>query len=168
MWVYPARCPQSQVASSRGQATLRQCGADDGNRTERDQGCDVVALSSPRRADGVGELPIGVNSTASLRCRGAPQAEGRPRPGRRCRRKAGDPDPIRTVAVNGPANAVSVDWFATPAAGLTLDASLSASTLAATLTVDRAVPDGDYSGDLVVTGDGQTHLIPFWVRVINR
>ena len=76
----------------------------------------------------------------------------------------------RTVAVNGAAASVaSIEWFATPPAGVQLTAVVSGSTLTVTLQLGRAVPNGDYSGDVVVTdASGNTYLIPFWVRVANR
>jgi len=76
----------------------------------------------------------------------------------------------RTVAVNGPGAAVEgIVWFATPPPGVQVTAVVSGSTLTVTLALSRAVPNGDYSGDVVVsdTGGG-TYLIPFWVRVANR
>jgi minor extracellular serine protease Vpr len=75
----------------------------------------------------------------------------------------------QTVAVTGSATAASVVFFATPPAGVDVTASLTGSTLTVTLNLGRAVPDGDYSGDVVVTdASGGTYLIPFWVRVANR
>jgi minor extracellular serine protease Vpr len=76
----------------------------------------------------------------------------------------------RTVAVGGSgASSVDVQFDAAPPPGLTLTASTTASTLSATLSLDRTVPNGDYSGDLLVIGtDGRTYLIPFWVRVTGR
>lgn len=76
---------------------------------------------------------------------------------------------IRTVTVNGAASGVAVEFAAAPPAGVDLNATLSGSTLTASLSLGGGVPDGDYSGDLVVTGgDGQTYRLPFWVRVTNR
>jgi hypothetical protein len=76
----------------------------------------------------------------------------------------------RTVAIGG-AGAASVDvqFDVAPPAGLTLTASTTASVLSATLSLDRTVGNGDYSGDLVVIGtDSRTYRIPFWVRVTGR
>jgi hypothetical protein len=73
------------------------------------------------------------------------------------------------VTVNGSANGVSVLWFETPPAGVELAATLAGSSITVTLDLDRAVPAGDYSGDVLVTDtSGGTYLIPFWVRVANR
>ena len=73
---------------------------------------------------------------------------------------------IRTVATHGAVTSVAVSFAAAPPAGLSLTASLAGGTITATMSIDRSVPGDDYSGDLVVTGgDGQTYLIPFWVRV---
>lgn len=76
----------------------------------------------------------------------------------------------RTVAVNGtPASSVAVQFAASPPAGLSLTAALDGGAVSVALTLSRGVPDGDYSGDIQVTGtDGQTYLVPFWVRVTNR
>jgi minor extracellular serine protease Vpr len=78
----------------------------------------------------------------------------------------------RTVAVTAdPAAAASaaVSFASPPPAGLTLTPSLSGGTLSLTMTIERSVPNGDYSGDVAVTAtDGQTYLIPFWVRVTGR
>ena len=73
----------------------------------------------------------------------------------------------RTVATHGAVTSVAVAFAAAPPAGLSLTASLSGGTITATMTIDRSVPGGDYSGDLVVTDGGDVYLIPFWVRV-NR
>jgi minor extracellular serine protease Vpr len=75
---------------------------------------------------------------------------------------------VRTVAVHGPASDVSVSHAAAPPAGLTVTASLSGGTITAELSLSRTVPNGDYSGDLVVVGDGDVYLVPFFVRVANR
>jgi hypothetical protein len=62
-----------------------------------------------------------------------------------------------------------VQFAKPPPAGLSLTASLSGRTLSLALTLDRSVPNGDYSGDIKVTGtDGQTYLLPFFVRVTGR
>jgi minor extracellular serine protease Vpr len=76
----------------------------------------------------------------------------------------------KTVDVQGtPAAGVAIAFDDVPPTGLSLAASLIGGDVAATLTLSRGVPDGDYSGDIVVTGsDGQTYLVPFWVRVTNR
>jgi minor extracellular serine protease Vpr len=78
----------------------------------------------------------------------------------------------RTVAVNAdPAGAASaaVVFDSPPPAGLTLTAALSGGTITLSMTIDRSVPNGDYSGDVRVMGtDGQSYLIPFWVRVTGR
>lgn len=60
--------------------------------------------------------------------------------------------------------------FATaPPAGLTLTADLTAAVLSLTMSIDRSVPNGDYSRHVVVAGaDGATYLIPFWVSVTGR
>jgi minor extracellular serine protease Vpr len=78
----------------------------------------------------------------------------------------------RTVSVTAdPAGAASaaVTFAAAPPAGLTLTTALSGGSLSLTMTITRAVPSGDYSGDVVVTAiDGQTYRIPFFVRVTGR
>jgi minor extracellular serine protease Vpr len=76
----------------------------------------------------------------------------------------------QTVAVTGSGASVEgIVWFATPPAGVELTAVLSGSTLSVTLTLGRAVPNGDLSGDVVVSDtSGNTYLIPFWVRSTNR
>ena len=71
----------------------------------------------------------------------------------------------RTVAVHGTATSVAVAFAAAPPPGLSLTASLAGGTITAVMSIDRSVAGGDYSGDLVVTGGGETYLIPFWVRV---
>jgi minor extracellular serine protease Vpr len=75
----------------------------------------------------------------------------------------------KTVAVAGVSpTAVAVDFDRPPPPGLSLTASTGAGSISATLQIDRTVPNGDYSGDLVVTTPADTYLIPFWVRVIGR
>lgn len=77
----------------------------------------------------------------------------------------------RSVAVTADpagATASAVVFAAPPPAGLALTASLAGDTLTLALSIDRGVPNGDYSGDVQVSGsDGQTYLVPFWVRVID-
>jgi hypothetical protein len=78
----------------------------------------------------------------------------------------------RTVAVHAdPAVAASaaVVFAAAPPAGLTLTATLTGGTLTLSMTIARSVANGDYTGDVRVTAtDGQSYLIPFWVRVTGR
>ncbi|MGH9166484.1 MAG: S8 family serine peptidase [Acidimicrobiia bacterium] len=40
--------------------------------------------------------------------------------------------------------------------------------LLVSLEVSRTVPDGEYDGDVQVTAGGQTYLVPWWVRIVNR
>jgi minor extracellular serine protease Vpr len=74
------------------------------------------------------------------------------------------------VEVNGvAASGVAVDFDSPPPAGVSLSAVLSGGDVELTMSIDRGVANGDYSGDAVVTGtDGQGYRIPFWVRVTNR
>jgi minor extracellular serine protease Vpr len=75
-----------------------------------------------------------------------------------------------TVTVNGtPASAAEV-VFADPApAGISITASLAGDTVTLDASIDRTVPNGDYEGDLAITGtDGQSYLVPFFVRVTGR
>jgi minor extracellular serine protease Vpr len=74
----------------------------------------------------------------------------------------------RTVTVHGTATAVSVSWFVAPPPGVSLTATTDGSSISATMSIGASVPNGDYSGDLVVTAGGDQYLIPFWVRVANR
>lgn len=76
----------------------------------------------------------------------------------------------RTIAVEGSAADVHVEFFGDPPpAGVAVTASLAGGDVEVTLTLDRKTSPGDVSGDVVVHGsDGQTYLIPFWVRVTNR
>jgi minor extracellular serine protease Vpr len=76
----------------------------------------------------------------------------------------------RAVAVNGSGASVEdIVWFAAPPPGVELTAVMSGSTLTVTLALGRAVPSGDYSGDVVVSdAGGGVYLVPFWVRVANR
>lgn len=76
----------------------------------------------------------------------------------------------RTIAVNGtPATSVEV-LFADPApAGFSLTASTDGGTVTLAASIDRTVGNGDYEGDLQITGmDGQTYLVPFFARVTGR
>ncbi|MGH2378771.1 MAG: S8 family serine peptidase [Candidatus Limnocylindria bacterium] len=75
----------------------------------------------------------------------------------------------RTLTVSGAsASSVSVEAAGTLPAGLAITASVSGGAVTVTLTASRAVPGGDYSGDVVVTAtDGQTYRAPFFVR-LNR
>ena len=75
----------------------------------------------------------------------------------------------RTIDVNGTlATAASVLFAAAPPAGLTVTATVTGGDVSLTTSVGRNVPDGDYSGDVSVTAGGQTYLVPFWVRAVNR
>ncbi|MGH9246347.1 MAG: S8 family serine peptidase [Acidimicrobiales bacterium] len=75
-----------------------------------------------------------------------------------------------TVAVIGAgATNAAVVFDSPPPAGLSLTAALDGGALSLTMSIDRSVPNGDYTGDISVTGtDGQTYLIPFFVRVTGR
>lgn len=74
------------------------------------------------------------------------------------------------IAVGGAgATAVEVAFAASPPAGLSITATLDGDTITVDATMDRTVPNGDYSGDVVVTGsDGSTYLVPFFLRVTGR
>jgi minor extracellular serine protease Vpr len=74
------------------------------------------------------------------------------------------------VEVQGtPAASVAVAFAAAPPAGVVLSAAPDSGDVRVTLSLSTSVPDGNYSGDVIVTGtDGRTSRIPFWFRVINR
>jgi minor extracellular serine protease Vpr len=76
----------------------------------------------------------------------------------------------RIVTVNGvSAVSATVQFAAAPPQGLTVSATVDGTEVAVMLSVNSAVPSGDYSGDITVTGiDGRTYLVPFWARVVNR
>jgi minor extracellular serine protease Vpr len=40
--------------------------------------------------------------------------------------------------------------------------------LVVSLEASRTVPNGQYDGDVRVTAGGQTYLVPWWVRIVNR
>jgi minor extracellular serine protease Vpr len=76
----------------------------------------------------------------------------------------------RTIAVGGAA-AVSaqVVFAATPPSGLSVTATATAGGVTVSASIDRTVPNGDYSGDIRVTAaDGSVYLVPFFVRVTGR
>jgi minor extracellular serine protease Vpr len=75
-----------------------------------------------------------------------------------------------TVAVNGtPATAAEVVFAGAAPAGISATASLAGDTVTIDASIDRTVPNGDYEGDLAITGaDGRTYLVPFFVRVTGR
>jgi minor extracellular serine protease Vpr len=76
----------------------------------------------------------------------------------------------RIVTVNG-ASAISatVQFAATPPQGLTISVTTDGPQVVVMLSFNSAVPIGDYSGDIAVTGsDGRTCLVPFWARVVDR
>jgi minor extracellular serine protease Vpr len=76
----------------------------------------------------------------------------------------------RTIAVNGsPAAAAAVLFAAPPPAGLSLIATADGGTVMLDISIDRTVGNGDYQGDVLVTGaDGGMYLVPFFVRVTGR
>jgi minor extracellular serine protease Vpr len=75
----------------------------------------------------------------------------------------------RIVAVEGaPATSASVAFSGTAPAGLLLTAVIVAGDLSVNLSLDRTVPNGVYTGDIVVAAAGQSYRIPFWVAVANR
>jgi minor extracellular serine protease Vpr len=75
-----------------------------------------------------------------------------------------------TVGASGvPITSAEVTFAAPPPAGLSLTAAVAGDTVSLTMDVDRTVGDGDYEGDVVITGaDGRTYLVPFFVRVVGR
>jgi minor extracellular serine protease Vpr len=76
----------------------------------------------------------------------------------------------RAIMVNGtPAASVEVQ-FADPApAGFSLTATTDGGTVTLDASIDRTVADGDYEGDVEITGtDGASYLVPFFVRVTGR
>ena len=76
----------------------------------------------------------------------------------------------RTIAVNGsPADDAAVLFAAPPPAGLSLIATAGGGTVTLDISIDRTVGNGDYQGDVLVTGaDGGMYLVPFFVRVTGR
>ncbi|MGH3681231.1 MAG: S8 family serine peptidase [Natronosporangium sp.] len=76
----------------------------------------------------------------------------------------------RTIAVNGTPAAAAEVVFSEPApAGFSLTASVDGDTVTLDAAIDRTVANGDYDGDVQITGtDGRTYLVPFFVRVTGR
>jgi hypothetical protein len=76
---------------------------------------------------------------------------------------------VRVVADPAAAASAVIEFASAPPAGLSLTATLSGPTISLTMTIDRTVPNGDYSGDVEVSStDGETYLIPFFVRASGR
>jgi minor extracellular serine protease Vpr len=57
---------------------------------------------------------------------------------------------------------------ANTADGLSVTVTRNNGSFTATLTATRTVATGDYSGDIVVTTGGQTHRLPYWVRIDRK
>ncbi|MPZ28144.1 MAG: S8 family serine peptidase [Micromonosporaceae bacterium] len=75
-----------------------------------------------------------------------------------------------TIAVNGTPAASAEVMFSEPApAGFSLTATVDGELVTLDAAIDRTVGNGDYEGDVQITGtDGQTYLVPFFVRVTGR
>jgi minor extracellular serine protease Vpr len=74
----------------------------------------------------------------------------------------------RTVTHTAGAAATIVVRQANPTAGLNITITRSGSSFTATLTATKAVASGDYTGDIEVTTGGQTHRLPYWIRIDRR
>lgn len=75
-----------------------------------------------------------------------------------------------TVDVFGPTGASTAEVITNKgAAGLEVTAEINADgDLLVSLEASRTVPNGEYDGDVRVTAGGQTYLVPWWVRIVNR
>lgn len=75
-----------------------------------------------------------------------------------------------TVEVFGTAGESAEVIYANPHSQLTVAASFDSNgDLVVTLDAGRALPSGNYEGDISVTAaDGQTYLLGWWVRFVNR
>jgi minor extracellular serine protease Vpr len=74
----------------------------------------------------------------------------------------------RTVTHNAGAGATIVVAAASSADGLTIAITKNSGSFTATLTATKSVASGDYTGDIVVTTGGQTHRLPYWVRIDRK
>jgi len=74
----------------------------------------------------------------------------------------------RTVTHNAGAGATIVVAAASSADGLTIAITKTSGSFTATLTATKSVASGDYTGDIVVTTGGQTHRLPYWVRIDRK
>jgi minor extracellular serine protease Vpr len=74
----------------------------------------------------------------------------------------------RTVTHTAGSSATIVVAPANPTAGLNISITRSGGSFTATLTATKDVASGDYTGDIVVTTGGQTHRLPYWVRIDRK
>ncbi|HEV8536295.1 MAG TPA: S8 family serine peptidase [Candidatus Limnocylindria bacterium] len=74
----------------------------------------------------------------------------------------------RTVTHTAGASATIAVAQANPTAGLNITITTSGGSFTATLTASKSVASGDYTGDIVVTTGGQTHRLPYWIRIDRK
>jgi minor extracellular serine protease Vpr len=74
----------------------------------------------------------------------------------------------RTVTHTASSGATITVVQANPTSGLTITITRNSGSFTATLSATRTVATGDYTGDIVVTNNGQTHRLPYWVRIDRK
>jgi minor extracellular serine protease Vpr len=74
----------------------------------------------------------------------------------------------RTITHSAGASATIAVAQANSASGLNISITRNNGSFTATLTATTNVASGDYTGDIVVTNGGQTHKLPYWVRIDRK
>jgi minor extracellular serine protease Vpr len=74
----------------------------------------------------------------------------------------------RTVTYSAGSSVTVAVAQANSASGLDITVTQSAGSFTVALTATKSVASGDYTGDIVVTTGGQTHRLPYWIRIDRK